>query len=384
MKRIKKLQKSLIEHEIDSALMIYHRDVYYYAKTARPASLAVTPDDAALFARRGTSWIIPESSVPDVREGGMSSILDWLKKKGVAKGKLGIEMDLVPANIYLRIKNEFPDAVIKDISPIVLDQRLIKDEKEIESIRGACRIVEETHRHLPKVLKDGMTELELSAELERVARLHGHETFAILRKRMDTEMPYMHILAGESTKIMGGYGQVVTGTGLSTAFPYGSSRREIRAGDVVVFDVAGMNEGYHSDLARTYCIGRAAPEILEAHWALVAIQSAMLETARPGNPASRVYETAVEKAGDLGWADYFQGHGKQRGAFVGHGLGLEVDEQPLLSPKDETVLEKNMTFTTELFIVDPDFGEVKLEDTLLVTDDIPQFLTRLEREITEI
>lgn len=382
--RINKLQEILIEHEIDCALILYHRDVYYYAGSARPASLAVTPDDAVLFARRGTSWIVSESSVRDIREGGLTSISAWMKDKGLQKGKIGTEMDIVPANLYLRMREGFPGARFTDISPFILGQRLVKDEEEIESIKGACRIVEAAHRRLPEILKKGMTEFDLAAELARIARLHGHETFAIPRKRMETEMPYVHLLSGESTKIMGGYGQVVTGSGLSAAFPYGPSKREIKTGDVVVLDIAGMNGGYHSDMARTFCIGKAAPEILEAHSTLVSIQTAMLEEARPGNTASGLYETAIGRAGELGWSDYFQGRKNRKDTFAGHGLGLEVDEPPFIGPKEETVLKKNMTFTTELFIVHPDFGEVKLEDTLLLTDDGPQFLTILERKVTEV
>lgn len=382
--RIGKLQESLIEGKIDCALMLYHRDVYYYSGTARPASLVVTPDSAVLFTRRGVNWIGDETPIEDIREGGLGAILEWARANGVRRGAIGIEMDIVPANTYVRLRSELPEARFVDISPTILEQRLVKDERELESIRGACRIVEEAHRRLPDILKKGMTELELSAELERVARMSGHENFAILRKRMETEMGAALVLSGENLAIMGGYGQVVTGTGLSTAFPYGPSRKRIEAGDTVVFDMASVNEGYHADLARTYCLGRANPKVLEAHDALVTIQSAIREAAKPGSTASRVYEAAIARAGELGWGDYFQGRGEQKGTFVGHGLGLEVDERPLLSPRDETVIRENMTFTAEIFIVHPDFGEVKLEDTLLVTNDGLEFLTHIERVVTEV
>jgi Xaa-Pro dipeptidase len=384
MKRIGVLQERLAEHEIDCALMLYHRDVYYYAGTARPASLAVTPDSAVLFTRRGGNWIEDETPLADVREGGLGAMLEWAEVNGVKRGTIGIEMDLVPANTYVRMREALPDAGFVDVSPLVLEQRLIKDDREIESIRGACRIVEEAHRSLPDILREGMTELELAAELERVARMHGHENFAILRKRMETEMGASLVLSGESLGIMGGYGQVVTGTGLSAAFPYGPSRKKIHSGDTVVFDMASVNEGYHADLARTYCLGTASPAVLEAHDALLAVQSAIREAAKQGCTASRVYEAAVARAGELGWGDCFQGRGDQQGTFVGHGLGLEVDERPLLSPRDETVIMKNMTFTTEIFIVHPDFGEVKIEDTLLATDDGTEFLTTLDRTVIEV
>ncbi|MFQ5904949.1 MAG: M24 family metallopeptidase [bacterium] len=381
MERMKKLQNALIDHKIDCALILYHRDIYYYAGTARPAALAVAADTAVLFTRRAVNWTVTESVVPDIREGGLGSVLDMVKEKGLHKGKVGIEMDLVPTNIYLRLQELLPESSFTDISPIILEQRLIKDEKEIRAIKGACRMVEEPHRRLPHILQEGMTELELAAELEKIVRVQGHEGFAIPRKRMETEMGYALLLSGESTKIIGGYGQVVTGTGLSPAFPYGPSRKEIRAGDMVVFDIAGLNHGYHSDLARTYCVGRVPPSAHDAHSALLAIQSAMLRVAKPGVSARQVYETATSKAEEMGWADHFQGYRNQRGTFVGHGLGLEIDEAPLLSPKDETVLKENMVFTTELFMVHPEFGEVKLEDTLLMTKDGPQFLTETKRRI---
>lgn len=384
MHRIEKLQKTLADHSLVAAFLLYHRDVYYYAGTARPASLVVTPDDAVLFVRRGVDWLGDEPKLSDVREGGLGSILDWLKAKGIQTGNAGIEMDIVPADMYVKLKMLLPGLEFVDVSTFIIEQRLIKDKDEIKSIRGACRIVEQSHKHLPDILKEGITELELSAELESVARRHGHETFAVLRKRLETEMGYALILSGESTRAIGGYGQVVTGKGLSPAFPYGPSLRKVKRGDVVVFDIAGLSQGYHSDLARTYCLGKASDEMLEAHAALVAIQSAMLDVAKPGVPANQIYKTAIKKAEAMGWADYFQGHGKEKGTFVGHGLGLEIDEPPLLSPKDGTVIEENMTFTTELFIVHPEFGEVKLEDTLLMTKDGPELLTTLERTITEI
>jgi Xaa-Pro dipeptidase len=384
MDRIEKLQKKLAEQSIDCALVLYHRDVFYYAGTARPAALAVTPEDQVLFARRGFELARAESAVKEVREGGLSAIIEYIGERGLERGRLALEMDIVSATMYLRLREVFPDSEMVDVSPLLLEQRMIKDAEEIESIRGACRMVEEAHRNLPGIARTGMTELELAAELERIVRLEGHETFAILRKRMETEMGYALVLSGASTKTMGGYGQVVTGNGLSSAFPYGPSRKKLEEGEVIVFDIAGLHGGYHSDLARTYFLGRAPARLLDAHKALVSIQQAMLEEARPGVPVAKIYQTARERARDLGWEDYFQGRGKEQATFAGHGLGLEVDEPPLLSPKDPTVLEENMTFTTELFIIHPDFGEAKLEDTLVVTSDGTEFLTRLERKVFEI
>jgi Xaa-Pro aminopeptidase len=382
--RIEKLQKELVENDISCALLMYHRDVYYYAGTARPATLVVTPRESVLFCRRARDLTCQESRVRDIRLGGLSAIMEWIAAAGLAGEQVGVEMDLLPANMYLRLKDLLPGFIIMDVSPLILKQRLTKDQEEIEYIRMACRVAESAHNRLPEVLRPGMTELELAAELERAARLAGHETFAILRKRMETEMGYALVLGGESTKTIGGYGQVVTGNGLSRAFPYGPSNRSIEREDVVVFDIAGLSNGYHSDLARTYFLSKSPSLALEAHAALLAVQSTILSAARPGAVARDIYDSAVRTATEYGWQEYFQGPEEQRGTFVGHGLGLEIDEPPLLSPKDETVLRENMTFTTELFIVHPSFGEVKLEDTVLVTEDGTELMTRIERRVFEI
>jgi len=384
MDRIELLQGSLARRGIGSAIFLYHRDVLYYAGTARPAALVVTPAHSILFARRAVELIAEESKVTDIRQGGLSAIIDWMTGQRLEKEPVAVEMDVIPASMYLRLKELLPDSPLIDVSALVLEQRLYKDEEEVEHIRSACRVAESAHRHLPQIPVRGMTELELAAELERAARLAGHETFAILRKRLETEMGYALVLAGKSTETMGGYGQVVTGTGLSRAFPYGPSNRKIMGGEVVVFDIAGLSQGYHSDLARTYFVGSAPAPVLEAHAALLAIQSEILSEARPGALAKDIYEKAVKTAEKLGWREYFQGTGEKKGTFVGHGLGLEIDEPPLLSPRDETVLSENMTFTAELFIVHPDFGEVKLEDTLLITRDRTELLTGIERKVIEI
>ena len=379
--RIKGLQEKLAQHNIACALLLYHRDVYYYAGTARPATLVVTPQESVLFCRRALDMASKESSVKEIRQGGLSAIIDWLTDRGLRDRDVAVEMDLLPANMYLKLGELLPDCNIADVSPLVLEQRLVKDDGEVEHIRQACRVAESAHHRLPEILRPGMTELELAAELERAARLAGHETFAILRKRMETEMGYALVLGGESTKTIGGYGQVVTGTGLSAAFPYGPSDRTISAEDIVVFDIAGLSNGYHSDLARTYFLGEPPSMVLEAHAALVATQVTILSSARPGAVARDVYAAAVRTAGEHGWQDYFQGPDGRRGTFVGHGLGLEIDEPPLLGPRDETVIREGMTFTTELFIVHPSFGEVKLEDTVLVAGDRTVLLTDLERRV---
>jgi Xaa-Pro dipeptidase len=384
MKRIERLQESLAERQIACAVLLYHRDVYYYAGTARPAALAITPSHSVLFTRRAGELVAQESRVTDIRQGGLRAIKDWMTGQGLQGVCVGVEMDVIPANMYLRLKELMPGSALVDISPLVLKQRLQKDQEEIKHIKSACRVAEKAHHRLPELLRPGMTELELAASLEQEARLAGHETFAILRKRMETEMGYALVLSGESTKVIGGYGQVVTGTGLSCAFPYGPSKRKIRKGDVIVFDTAGLSQGYHSDLARTYFMGRAPGQALEAHAALIAIQSEILSAARPGALSKDIYEKAVKTASELGWRSNFQGFGEKRGTFVGHGLGLEIDEPPLLNPADETILKENTTFTTELFIVHPDFGEVKVEDTVVVGRDETEFLTRLERRVFEI
>ncbi|MFZ5563328.1 MAG: M24 family metallopeptidase, partial [Thermodesulfobacteriota bacterium] len=157
------------------------------------------------------------------------------------------------------------------------------------------------------------------------------------------------------------------GAGTTPVFPQGSSFAPIRAGEPVLMDMAFGFRGYLSDHTRIYAIDGLADDLLEAHNAMLEIQELVKKTARPGMTADSVYDLAAERVAELGYADNFMGAGEGRVRFVGHGVGIELDEYPVLAAGQKMVLEEGMVVAVEPKAVFPERGVVGIENTHVVT-----------------
>lgn len=369
---------------IDAALLVYHRDVLYYAGTARPASLLVVSGrdssgvsrrEARLFVRRGLREIQDEATVEDILPmRGFSSITEAVADLGLDAAVLGVELDTTTVGLYERLREAFEGWDVVDISPIVLDQRLIKDEDEIEATRRAATVADAGHAVVPRVAAPGMREVELAAEVERSMRLAGHEGYQPLR-HPGARGGGVLLMSGENVTVRGGHGLVVTGAGMSPATPYGASRRELRKGDLIVLDIGSTRDGYTADESRTFVVG----EPTEAQEALFRVayeaEEAVLGAIRPDVPVSHLHAVA-ESVVDHGAEPFFAPGSLVLPGFVGHGVGLELDEPPVLWSREEMHLKEGMALAIEVEVSAPaDEMMAKLEDTIVVRSDGAEILT---------
>ncbi len=372
------------ENNIDAAILIYSRDVLYYAGTARPCNLLITKDDSVLFVRRAYEFVEKETRIKNLVKGeSFKLIKEKLDENGIKKGVMGLELDIIPAKFYLSIKKIFPNFEFVDISPFILEQRLIKDDKEIEYAKKSAEITDKGQSRAREVIREGMTEIELAAEVEAGMRRNKHEGI-IFNRRFDANLHYGLISSGKNLDKMTGYANVVTGVGLSKSFPQSASERVIKKGDLIVIDIGGVYRGYHSDNGRTYVVGKIEKKQAEVFDELKVIQQEILDNIHRGLKSSEIYEIALKKANECKYGNFFMGYGENKGNFVGHGVGLEIGEPPYISPYDKTVLRENMTLAIELNTIIPEWGAVKLEDTILIKKDGYEFLTSTEREIFSV
>ncbi len=381
--RVKKLQSKMMEKEIDAAILMYSRDVLYYANTARPCNLLITQNDSTLFVRRAYEFVEKETwiSKENLRKGGdFAMIKQELENLGIKSGTIALELDIIPAKFYLNLKKTLPDFNFVDISPLILEQRMIKDEKEIKYLKKSCEQVEKAQARAREAIRKGMTELELATEVEAELRRNGHEGH-IYYRRFDAFLHYGTLSSGRNLYKITGFAFVVTGVGLSNAFPHGASKRIIREGDLIVIDLGGFHHGYYSDHARTYVVRKANRKQLQVFNELKEIREEILSNLREGIGAEELYRIALKKALKTNYGEYFQGYGENKGKFIGHGLGLEMDEPPVIGSKEKTELRANMAITVELNTIIPKWGAVKLEDTLLVKKDGYELLTKTEPEL---
>lgn len=369
-----------------AAILVYSRDVFYYSGTAQPCNLLVTPSHGpVLFVRRALDFVQKESSLPDIVEGRrFEDIKQLLDQWKLDAGVLGLEEDVIPAAMYVKASQLFHQMQIRNISPLILQQRMLKDEEEVRLIRKACSLFDNAHRVVMETLEPGVTELELANEVMRKIRGSGHDGTLFFR-RWDAVLPAESILtSGSNLTKISGHAMTITGTGTSNALAWGPSNRRIRKGDMVVWDIGVNYRGYHGDAARTYVVGKATRKQKEIFDKLKRVQEAAFKSMRPGTRSSEVYFAAKREAEKCALPDFFMGYGKHKGEYVGHGLGLEVDEPPVLDSNTKTPLRKNMILTAEPKFIIPRWGSMMIEDTVLLKDESVERLTRLERELFEV
>ena len=382
--RIQQLQETIKDRRLAGAVLFHSRDVLYYTGTAQPAYLVVLPDDYLLFVSRGYDFAQRDCGLAAERmvaEGKIDQICRRMFPGPGAGERVGTEFDLLTVPHARRLQEALHGRELVDIAPDVLHQRMAKDLAEINSIRKACAAVHAGHEAVLAHLKPGLSELELSAHVEGAQRLAGHEGMIFLRTT-DPVMGRGCLGSGPNLKETSGTVYTLTGIGLSSAVPVGASRRLIEAGDLVLVDIPACIEGYHADQSRTYALGRAPERAVELFRRLREVSDLLMERVRPGISCGEMVALAFSRAEDLGLAESFMRF--QRGTkahFIGHGIGLEVNEAPLITRNNETILRPGTTLALEIPVMDPEGITVKLEDTLYLADEGLQLLTLSPREL---
>lgn len=383
IKRIHRLQNNLAQKGMDAVLIILSRDIFYYTGTAQPCILVVTPGDYFLVVRRALDFVRQETFIEKERirdGGGFKDVWQMLLDLGVKKGTLGLEQDIIPAALYLKIKSIFNTFETQDISPLIFSQRMKKDSEEIKAIQQACLIMDTGHKRTLARLRPGITELELAAEIEYAHRKAGHEGVLSMR-HFDFYISRGPLSAGKNLFRVSGFANTVTGTGLSPAVPAGPSWSTINAGDLVIADIPTCYRGYHCDQTRTYFLGDPPHEVCDLFEKLRQISDHTMETIRPGVSCGRVFDAAASMAAQLGVSQCFLGRAPRKGNFVGHGIGLDANEPPILSQGSSVLLAKNMVLTVELHLTHPEHGVVKLEDMVIIKETGCEILSVTPRQL---
>ena len=270
---------------------------------------------------------------------------------------------MLPAASYLRYCELLPGAEVADCMPALWSARSRKSEWELARIRAACEQSKAAMEHAPQLLVPGRPECDVLSELAHHMRLHGHEG-TIRFRGINAEFFFGQVLAGESGAVPGPTETPLHGPGLSTAQGRGPSRRPLREGDSVVIDVSGLAEGYVSDQTRTFFVGRADPVLLAAYETCRRILAECVALLKPGTPGSALYERGLEVAAEAGQAEHFMGAGDGRVKFVGHCIGLELNEPPYLARGFAQPLELGNVVAIEPKLAFEGLGAVGVENTL--------------------
>lgn len=368
--RIKKLQAYMAEAELDAVIVVQNADLFYFTGTTQSGALYVPAVGEPIYmVRREFSRARMESGLKEIVPfATMKVIPEILASFGYSfPVRIGMELDVLPVNFFTRYRAVFPSAEYVDASPLIRRVRMVKSKYEIHLLQDAANQVDKVYRRAREVIREGMTDLELAAELEFVARKEGHQGLVRMRA-FNAELFYAHVFSGTDTAVPAYVDTPLGGLGLNPSFGQGAGLKRIERNEPIIVDFAGCVDGYLVDQTRVLALGGLSDRMKRAYDDMLRVQERMTEVAVPGTPWGHVYDVCLALAVELGYADSFMGARGAQVSFIGHGIGIEVDEYPFIAKGfREMLLELGMVFAFEPKVVFPGEGAIGIEDTFYLS-----------------
>jgi Xaa-Pro aminopeptidase len=385
--RVSSLQRSLGNRDIDVAVVLEPRDQLYLTGIGLRGAVLVPADAPPVhLVQLNVDRAREESAIDDVRPSrGLHTVGSVVAETfETDQLRVGIEADVLPVEMDETIRDELPMSVTTvDVTPDILELRRRKSGAELERMDEAAQISRQTFDAVPRVFESGLTELELKSKLQLVKRGAGAED-GMWSRAWDQHLDFGTLVAGPNTAVISGHWVTMTGNGPSSAQPYGAGHREITPGDLVIVDHQTVYEGYHVDEARTFVVGDPTDRHRDVHRVLEDALGAAAAAIEPGNPVSAIYDAASEVVEDTPYAEGFMGLDQVGFEYVGHMVGLNADETPLITPWEETHIEPGMTFAVEPKIIFEGEEGLTLEDTIVATETGSRRLTTTPRKLFEL
>jgi Xaa-Pro aminopeptidase len=349
-KRLERLRKVMKEKELPAFLITNAFNRLYMTGFNGSAGYVLITQDRALFlvdfryvtqAEQQTAGYEIKEHQPKVAV----TILEILQEQGIKR--LGFEQSDVSYGAFLNFQKDLSGIGLVPTDKLVEDLRMIKDASEIQIMQEAADLADATFSHILTKLKPGVSELEISLEIEMFIRSHG----------------------GTSTSF-----DTIVASGERSALPHGrASERLLQANEFVKMDFGAYYKGYCSDITRTVVLGKPTDKHREIYHIVLEAQLNCLDHLKPGMTGSQGDALARDVIARYGYGDHF-GHG------TGHSLGLEIHESPRLSKLDDSILKPGMVVTVEPGIYLPGFGGVRIEDDVVLTDTGIKILTHSTKD----
>lgn len=348
--KLMKLREQMQKRELDSLLVTNPYNLRFITGFTGTAGLAlITPNDAWFI----TDFRYTEQAGEQVKEfkvvQAQKGLIDEVARiaQEAAVKRLAFEQDYMTFATYSQYQEKL-SATLEPVSGLIEKLRMVKSPEELDVLKAAAKIADDAFEHICSYIKAGMTELEVSNELEFFMRSQGATSSSF---------------------------DIIVASGLRSALPHGvASDKKIESGDLITLDFGALYNGYVSDITRTVAVGEPSDKLKEIYQVVLDSQVLALEKIKPGM-------TGIEA--DAIARDYIKskGYGEAFGHSTGHGIGLEVHEGPGLSFRSETILEPGMAVTVEPGIYLPGIGGVRIEDDILITESGNERLTKSSKEL---
>jgi len=381
--RITKIQKRLREKKIDGLLIVQRVDLLYFSGTAQNGFLYIPSEgNPLLLIRRYIPRARQESSIGNIVEIKSPKQVPGqiVEFYGQLPETLSFELDVVPVKEFEFYRGLFAKQNCVDGSPLILEARMIKSPWEIEQMEKTAQLSSQTFEYIRNNIQPGYTEMEFGGMYEAYARKIGHGGKLRVRNYQTEGYPW-HILSGVSGGIVGLLESPASGQGTSAAFPVGGGNKKLAPDEPIMIDIASVFNGFHMDETRMFAIGSMPKEALDASLATIEIHNTVLDRVRPGIPIKDLFDTALAKAEKLGYAEPYLGPPGYKVQFIGHGIGLELIEQPILSSKDVSPLQPGMTFALEPKMVFKNRFSAGVESVFTVTETGHRLISQIPLEV---
>ena len=357
---------------------------YYFTGTMQEGMLLIPRNDEAVFwVRKSFDRAKDESFFPTIKP--MGSFKDAAAVTLNIPKTVYLETELVPLAMYQRLQKHFPFAECKSVDAQIGKVRAVKSAYELSFMELSGKIHQQVLEvRVPQLLKEGISEVEFAGQLNAALLEEGHQ--GVVRFSMfDTEVVLGHIAFGESSIYPTYFNGPGGNYGMSPAVPVlGSRNRKLTKGDLVFIDIGCGVNGYHTDKTLTYVFGGKLPQhAIDAHFKCVDIQDRIAQMLVPGAIPSKVYTKIMESL-DTDFLQNFMGYGKHQVKFLGHGIGLTIDELPVIAMGFDEPLEQGMAFAVEPKKGIAGVGMVGIENTFLVEASGGRCLTGTHRGLMAV
>ncbi len=375
-KRISAL-RSLMKHaKIDAVLVSDNANIYYLTGRVFSGYVYVPLEGEVLyFVKRPVE--LEGDFVVYIRKPEDISLTIGLNMPS----NIGLELDVLPYSTAIRLGKIFAGSEMLNASPVFRAARAVKTPYEIDMIRRSGISHERVYKKIPKLFTPGMSDIELQVEIERVSRLEG--CLGQFRISGDSMELYMgNILAGANADAPSPYDFAMGGAGNDPSLPVGADGTLIKPGTTVMVDMNGNFDGYMTDMTRVFSprSGQLPELALKAHRCSIDIHRELIAMMRPGVPAKDLWEKAEQMVKERDLHSYYMGH-RQHAGFIGHGVGIEINELPVIAPRSKDIIKEGNVIALEPKFVIPGVGAVGIENTYAVHADRVECLTNSPEEI---
>lgn len=367
--RIGRLQRELKAAGAAVGWIEHLTDRLYFSGSAQDGVLLVpVAGEPIFYVRKSFDRAVAESSLNVEPYPGGRAIFALLEEM-LDGGKLAMALDVTQASQYARLLATIDPLEVVDLSATVRALRATKSEWEQRQIRAAAEQYNRLFDVALDWLKEPITELELTARVEGRLRELGHGGTIRLR-RPTADIALANVVSGDTSLHPTNFNGCVGGEGPYPATPACGGWKPLESGTSIMFDIVTSYNGYQADNTRSFFMGETAPdELVEAHQFCVDVLQQIESRMRPGAICSEIFREVRGWVEERGEPVGFMGYGDNRVKFFGHGVGLDLDEMPVIADRIDVALEPGMILAVEPKAFLPGIGPAGVENTYVINAD---------------